>query len=202
MEKFTTKKGWVPFEQKSMLRLEAGRATFRFRSEADATYYLAELPDFEDEVLAAVGRGEVELEVYGYGPIWIRAESKKRVWMLSDEISQITLPFHGNSHLQIMDRPPKSADVLRLEGLIRQQGAIFQEQMTNMRERLNHADAEKRRLLENAKSRADAGGTDGSGGERVADEVRGDAQKKGGGDDSGGEDKPDKPKVREDKGAD
>lgn len=161
--KFTTKFGWRPFHGAEMLRTSGNRWTFQFRAEADARIYVADNEEFVDEVLAAVGRGDLEVEVIGYGPLYVRQESEERVWLRSDEINQRAVPVYGTVFTEPMNRPQKSAEMIRIEQLLRANKLERDREMAAWQARLDEMERKNEDLRARAVSGGSAGVPEGSG---------------------------------------
>ena len=117
--RFVTKNGWVPFHSHGLLSLKARRATYNFRCEDETRLYIADNEDFEGEVLAGIGVGDLEIEVVGYGPLYCRHVSEGRVWHRTDQISQKVLAHYGTSFTEVMDRPQVSEEVRAMQRMMR-----------------------------------------------------------------------------------
>lgn len=119
--RFVTKRGWEPFHPKEALQMHPGRASFNFRAESFARIYVASSEEFEDEILAGIGEGDLECEVIGFGPLWVRFESEGRLWLRSEEIGQRTIAVYGTSFTEVMTRGNVSPEMKYMQQMLRQQ---------------------------------------------------------------------------------
>lgn len=183
--KFTTKAGWRPFHKAEMLRTTGGRWSFNFRAEDMTRLYLADNEDFADEILAGVGQGDLELEVIGYGPVWLRHESEGRVWLRSEEVDQTTVPVYGTVFTEAMTRPQVSEEVRHMQQLMRANQVERDRQMAALMAKLEQVERTNAELARNA----------GRAGDGEADEDTRRAAPKGGGKRPAGRKAAPKPEV-------
>lgn len=154
--RFVTKRGWRAFHPQEVLRMHPGKACFHFRAELDTRIYVAESEEFEDEILAAVGVGDLECEVSGFGPLHARFESEGRLWLRSEEIDQRVKPHYGTVFTEMMTRDRVSPEIRHMQMLMRQNELQRQQDMARWQRRLQ--DVEERAAAAERRAERASGG--------------------------------------------
>lgn len=143
--RFVTRLGWEPFKAETMLLMQHGRRTFQFRAEEEARFYLDTSDEFETEVLAAVGVGDLEIEVVGWTSCWVRFESAGRVWRRADEVAQTTRAAWGTVFTEPMHRPQMSPEMRMIQRIQRENQLARERLMHDFEQRLATISARGRR---------------------------------------------------------
>lgn len=119
MQRFVTKHGWQEVLQSEVMVLREKKAVAYFRCDGDTRIYVSSTEEFDVEVLAAMGTGDLEVEVVGYAPCYLRFESEGRLWVRREQIDQTTQAVYGTTFVEPMMRPAKSPEIERLERMVR-----------------------------------------------------------------------------------
>lgn len=165
-ERWKTGRGWRVLQPREIIVL-AGSGTIRLRSESELLVFSSEFEDFEDEVLAGLGLGQLELEFTGGVARFVRCESEGRVWRQVDEIDQRTEPVFGTVFTEVKPPSNVSPEMRRIQQLMRQNEMERRRQSAEWEARLRHATETAERA---AKAALDA--FSGGGGERGGGSVR------------------------------
>lgn len=134
--RFVTREGWAPFHGAQTVEVQGRKVLLHFRSEDDCRVYVAGDPEFADEVLAAVGCGDLEVEVIDYGPVHVRVVSEGRVWLRAAEIEQRTLPAYGTVFTEPMPDRQVSPEFRRIQLLLKETELKRRQENDEFRRRL------------------------------------------------------------------
>lgn len=147
--RFHTTNRWRLFEGPLKLSDSPERATFTFRASDDTQFFCAQDEGFGDEVLAGVGRGELELSFSGFAPLHVRAATRKgtKVWIRYDEVVQDTFPVWGTVFTEPYERVPISPEVEAMMRLARQNEERRMAEMAEFREELRNEIEQERALF-------------------------------------------------------
>lgn len=117
--KFVTRRGWEPFNGSQCIVVDGRRTVLEFRAEQSARVYVADDEDFVGEVLAGIGEGDLEVEVVGYGPLYVRVASDGRVWLRETERVQRTEAVFGTVFTEPVPARQLSPEFRHIQGLLK-----------------------------------------------------------------------------------
>jgi hypothetical protein len=129
MERFRTRGDWSSLSTNEVIEWSGNnRAAILLRLEQPGCVYGADNPGFAEELLLGKGDGQLEIEAFGFGDLYVRVDTEGRCWLQERAGNQTVHKMHEEVFTSL-ERPPKLSPEMEMIYRMSRQNELMREQV-------------------------------------------------------------------------
>jgi hypothetical protein len=129
MERFRTRGDWATLSTNEVIEWSGNnRAAILLRLEQPGCVYGSDNPGFAEELLLGKGDGQIEIEAFGFGDLYVRVDTEGRCWVQERAGDQTVHKMHEEVFTSL-ERPPKLSPEMEMIYRMSRQNELMREQV-------------------------------------------------------------------------